>query len=102
MKNKGHLLLTLVIAASFLLVAPVGSQAQSFLTKPIEFVVLASAGGGSDLMARFIQSVIDKEKLCSQPVAVVNRPGGSGAIAIAYVAGKRATPLSGSPPTQPS
>jgi putative tricarboxylic transport membrane protein len=92
MKHKEHLLFTFVIAASFLLVAPVDSQAQSFLTKPIEFVCHAAAGGGSDLQARFIQSVIEKEKLCSQPVAVVNRAGGGGAIAFAYVAGKKGDP----------
>ena len=71
---------------------PADSQAQKFLTKPIEFVCHAAVGGGSDIMARFMQSVIEKEKLCSQPVAVVNRAGGGGAIAFAYVAGKKGDP----------
>ncbi len=68
------------------------SQAQKFLTKPIEFVCHAAPGGGSDIMARMMQTVIEKEKLCPQPVAVVNRPGGGGAIAFAYVAGKKGDP----------
>ena len=49
-------------------------------------------GGGSDIMARMMQTVIEKEKLCPQPVTVVNRPGGGGAIAFAYVAGKKGDP----------
>lgn len=92
MKHKEYLLFTFAIALSFFLVAPVDSRAQSFLTRPIEFVCHAAAGGGSDIQARFIQSVIEKEKLCSQPVAVVNRAGGGGAIAFAYVAGKKGDP----------
>jgi putative tricarboxylic transport membrane protein len=92
MKNKGHLLVTLVMAVTCFLAAPVDSHAQSFLNKPIEFVCHAAAGGGSDLQARFLQSVIEKEKLCPQTIAVVNRAGGGGAIAFAYVAGKKGDP----------
>jgi putative tricarboxylic transport membrane protein len=92
MKHKQHLLIAFMIAVSFLLAAPVDSPAQSILTKPIEFVCHAAPGGGSDIQARFIQSVIETEKLSPQPVAVVNRPGGNGAIAFAYVAGKKGDP----------
>ncbi len=92
MKHQEHLLIAFVIALSLLLVAPVDSRAQSPLTKPVEFVCHAAPGGGSDIQARFIQSVIEKEKLCSQPVTVVNRAGGGGAIAFAYVAGKKGDP----------
>jgi hypothetical protein len=35
MKNKGHLLVTLVMAVTCFLAAPVDSHAQSFLNKPI-------------------------------------------------------------------
>jgi putative tricarboxylic transport membrane protein len=68
------------------------SHAQKFLTKPIEFVCHAAVGGGSDIMARMMQAVIEKEKLCPQTVTVVNRSGGGGAIAFAYVAGKKGDP----------
>ena len=84
------MVLTALISAVALL--PADSQAQKFLNKPIEFVCHAAVGGGSDIMARFMQSVIEKEKLCPQPVAVVNRAGGGGAIAFAYVAGKKGDP----------
>ena len=76
----------------FLLSIPFASHAQEFLTRPIEFVCHAGAGGGSDIMARTVQSIIEKEKLTTHPIAVVNRPGGGGAIAFAYVAGKKGDP----------
>ena len=71
---------------------PGESQAQKFLNKPIEFVCHAAAGGGSDIMARMMQSIIEREKMLPVVVAVVNRPGGSGAIANAYIAGKKGDP----------
>ena len=43
-------------------------------------------------MARMMQSIIEKEKLSTATITVVNRPGGSGAIACAYVAGKKGDP----------
>jgi hypothetical protein len=56
---------------------PGESQAQKFPNKSIEFVCHAAAGGGSDIMARMMQSVIEREKRVPVVVAVVNRPGGS-------------------------
>jgi tripartite-type tricarboxylate transporter receptor subunit TctC len=48
-------------------------------TKPVEFVVPAGTGGGADQMARFIQGVVAKNKLMSQPIIIVNKAGGAGA-----------------------
>jgi len=92
MAGKKLWLVLLILSLGIHLLMPGDSQAQKFLTKPIEFVCHAGVGGGSDLMARMIQTIIEKEKLCPQPVAVVNRSGGGGAIAFAYVAGKRGDP----------
>jgi putative tricarboxylic transport membrane protein len=47
--------------------------------KTVEFVVPAGTGGGADQMARFIQSVIAKNKLMKEPMVVVNQGGGAGA-----------------------
>jgi putative tricarboxylic transport membrane protein len=91
MKRNGILIL-LTFTLVFLLFLWGDSHAQKFLTKPIEFVCHAAVGGGSDIMARMMQAVIEKEKLCPQTVAVVNRAGGGGAIAFAYVAGKKGDP----------
>ncbi|MGD9785336.1 MAG: Bug family tripartite tricarboxylate transporter substrate binding protein [Hyphomicrobiaceae bacterium] len=48
-------------------------------TKPVTFVVPAGTGGGADQMARFIQGVVAKNNLMSQPLVVVNKGGGAGA-----------------------
>ena len=53
--------------------------------KPIEFVVQAAAGGGSDIMARSIAKVFADEKIITVPINVVNKPGGSGAVAYSYI-----------------
>lgn len=58
-------------------------------THPIEFVISTEPGGGSDIYARFIQSVIEKNKLSTQPVLPVNKPGGAGAVAFQYVFEKK-------------
>jgi putative tricarboxylic transport membrane protein len=55
-------------------------------------VVHAAAGGGSDIFARTLAAGFEKDKLLPQPVVVENRPGGGGAIAFAYVAGKKGDP----------
>src|SRR5665647_3586109 len=58
----------------------------------IEFIVHSAAGGGSDIQARTMEKVIKDEKLYPKNVAVENRPGGSGAVAFAYVAAKKGNP----------
>ena len=47
------------------------------------------AGGGSDTLARTIQTIASEERLVPVPINVVNRTGGAGAIGLAYVAAKR-------------
>ena len=68
------------------------SGAAKFPEKPITLVVHAGAGGGSDIFSRTLSAAFDKEKLLPQPIVVENKPGGSGAIAFAYVAGKKGDP----------
>jgi putative tricarboxylic transport membrane protein len=60
--------------------------------KPVTIIIHASAGGGSDIFARTMASAIEKEKLFPQPMVIENKPGGSGAIAFSYVAGKKRDP----------
>lgn len=48
-------------------------------TKPVTFVIPAGTGGGADQMARFIQGVVTKHNLMSQPMVVLNKGGGAGA-----------------------
>src|ERR671914_2599713 len=83
-----------LLALAFLHTAclTVPSFAQPYPSKPIELVSPTGAGGGSDLVARTIAEIIAKEKLLSQPIVVVNKPGGGGAVGQTYVASKRGDP----------
>lgn len=56
-------------------------------TKPIDFVIMAGAGGGADQIARFIQSVAEKENLTVRPLVPNNKGGGSGAEALIALGG---------------
>ena len=53
--------------------------------KPIDLVIMAGKGGGTDRMARLMQSVIEKYKLSSKPIVPNNKPGGSGAEALVHL-----------------
>ncbi len=66
--------------------------ASKFPEKPITLVVHAAPGSGIDILGRFIGSVFEKHKLLPQPIVVENKTGGSGAVAMAYVAGKKKDP----------
>jgi tripartite-type tricarboxylate transporter receptor subunit TctC len=66
------------------LVAVAGdAMAQSYPSKPITFVVPWGAGGRTDIVGRMVASVIGN--FLGQPVAVVNRTGGRGAIGTKFV-----------------
>ena len=53
-------------------------------SQPIEFIVTAGPGGGTDNFARTIQSIVTKYKLIEQPIVVLNKGGGSGAEGFQY------------------
>ena len=65
--------------AAFAIALPVHSAAAWEPTKPVTFIIPAGTGGGADQMARFLQGVIAKNNLMSQPLVVVNKGGGAGA-----------------------
>ena len=70
-------------AASALVAVVAGPAAAQFSpVKPIDFVIMAGAGGGADQIARFIQSVAEKENLTPRPLIPNNKGGGSGAEAL--------------------
>lgn len=74
--------LTATLLASALYAATAG--AAWVPEKPVEFIVTAGAGGGTDTFARTIQSVIVKYKLMTEPVVVMNKGGGSGGEGFVY------------------
>lgn len=61
-------------------------------SRPIEFVVAAGAGGGSDQLARTVQAIIQKHQLIDRSVIVTNKGGGSGVEAFIYAKGAVGNP----------
>jgi tripartite-type tricarboxylate transporter receptor subunit TctC len=53
-------------------------------SQPIEFIVTAGPGGGTDNFARTIQAIVTKYKMVDQPIVVLNKGGGSGAEGFLY------------------
>jgi putative tricarboxylic transport membrane protein len=60
--------------------------------KPVEFLVQSAAGGGSDIFARSMAKILADEKIVTVPINVVNKPGGSGAVAYSYLNQKKGDP----------
>jgi putative tricarboxylic transport membrane protein len=85
-------LLLRLAAACLLAVLAAASPAQTYPSKPIQFVVHVNPGGGTDVFARLVTDIMTREKLVTQPLVVVNRPGGSGTIAFNYVKARRGDP----------
>lgn len=69
------------------LVAEAAAQAK-YPSRPIQLVCPWAAGGGTDRIARMVATLLEKE--LGQPVTVVNRTGGSGAVG--HTAGATASP----------
>jgi putative tricarboxylic transport membrane protein len=85
--------ITMTFVLVFLVAAGIGiAFGAGFPEKPVTLIVHAGAGGGSDMFARTFAATVEKDKLLPQPVVVENKPGGSGGIAFAYVAGKKKDP----------
>jgi len=80
----------IVLAAAALAVSPGAALAQGFKpTRPVELVVHTGPGGGSDVLARAIALMVEKEKLLPVRMQVVNKSGGQAAVAAAYLAEKK-------------
>jgi len=73
-----------VMAFAALSLVSSATLAGDYPNRSVELVVAASAGGGTDIMARAFSEATRKH--FSQPFIVVNRPGAAGAIAFTEVA----------------
>ncbi len=92
MKSLSRLSLLLSVVAFIAFGAGNALGASKFPEKPVTVIVHAGAGGGSDIFARTMAAAFEKGKILPQPLVVENKPGGSGGIAFAYVAGKKKDP----------
>ncbi|MCH2208919.1 MAG: tripartite tricarboxylate transporter substrate binding protein [Lentisphaerales bacterium] len=74
-----HIIMWVAIVALAYLPFSSGSNIDQddYPRKPIEIVVPFKAGGGSDVLVRMFQKVINKNEILPVPLVVVNRPGAS-------------------------
>lgn len=79
------------LAASLACGSP-AAVAQAYPAKPVEVTVHTSAGSGGDIVSRAVAEIVRRDKLLPQPMQVVNRVGGSGALAFNYFKTKRGDP----------
>ena len=77
--NRWHGGLLLALAC-----APAAAQPAWKPERNVELIVGTSPGGGQDRTARTIQRILQERKLVEAPLAVTNRAGGGGAVALAY------------------
>jgi putative tricarboxylic transport membrane protein len=64
----------------------------NYPSRPIELVVHLGPGSNSDMFARMVTDIIQKEKVFSQPMVVVNKPGSGGAVSLAYTFERKGNP----------
>jgi putative tricarboxylic transport membrane protein len=68
------------------------AMAQWKPTKPVDVIVHTGPGGGSDVLARAVVTMMEKEKLVPVRMNVLNKPGGNGAVAAAALSEKKGDP----------
>jgi tripartite-type tricarboxylate transporter receptor subunit TctC len=68
------------------------AQTQKYPVKPIELVSPTSAGSGTDIYARALADIVQREKLMPHGFVVQNRVGGGSLIAINHIQSKRGDP----------
>lgn len=63
------------------------AKKSTYPEKAVEIVAPAGAGGGWDTFARAIAKTMADEKIVNVPLPVLNKAGGSGAVALAWLVG---------------
>src|SRR5688572_1679918 len=78
-----------ILLAAFLVAVSPFATAQKYPSRTVEVVVPYAPGGGTDNLMRMITGIIDENKWSPQPLNVVNRAGGSGAVGFNYLINKK-------------
>jgi putative tricarboxylic transport membrane protein len=87
---KRRMSLSSWFAILFVIASAAPLFAQAFKpSRPVETVVHTGPGGGSDIFARAIADMMEKEKVLPQRLQVVNKSGGGSAVAMSYLAEKK-------------
>lgn len=89
MSKKINFLTVLVMAICFVLILAVYPRdslwAEEYPSKPIEFVVAWSPGGGTDVTARIVIEGVNRYLPGTGKMYVTNKPGSSGVVGLSYV-----------------
>lgn len=81
--------LELLLVASLAAAGVPAAQAQGFTPeRTVDFLVHTGPGAGSDLFARGVAGVLEKNKLVPQRVQIVNKTGGGGLVAMSFLGEK--------------
>jgi putative tricarboxylic transport membrane protein len=67
---------------AFVIAAPAWAQGGWKPSRSVMFIVPNAVGGTSDRAARTLQRIMQEHKLIDVPIVIVNRPGGSGTLAL--------------------
>lgn len=89
---KSQFVYALLVSGALAAGASVTTHGQSYPTRPIELVSPTSAGSGTDIYARALAEITQREKLLPQPFIVQNRTGGGSLVAYNYFQTKRGDP----------
>ena len=81
-----------VVASSAIVAVMLGvAPAHAFTPdRTIEFMAHSGPGAGNDVFARAVQGLLGKTKLAPQTIQVINKTGGGGLVAMAYLGEKKA------------
>ena len=86
---RKHFIAALGAAA---LACAAAAPAQTYPSRPVEFIVHVNPGGGTDVFARLVTEIMTREKMVAQPLVVQSRTGGAGVVAFTYAKSKRGDP----------
>ncbi len=91
---KGKMLYSAVLLVSIWITGVLTFQAGAadYPDKPIEIIVHSAPGGGSDLFARQVAAILEKEGIVKQKIQVANRTGGGATVALNALADKKGDP----------
>lgn len=82
----------IVVCSLAMVFASIGTAKAWVPVKPVEFIIPAGPGGGADIMARFVASLVSKHNLSPKPWIVINKSAGAGAEGFMYVKSQKGNP----------
>lgn len=89
---KSRLMWIVGVLGFVLMISGMAIAQQDYPRKPFEFIAPAGPGGGWDTTIRMVARVLGEEELVPVPMPVVNKPGGGGGVALAYLQQRKGDP----------